>query len=288
MSDHTSRDDGPELEALLASLSGDERLLLRRLLLRWRQRPLAHGQPFDEPGLFHQILKTDPRFPEMPQTPIPGSLLEPWCTQLPDADPVALPEPSHTLNMTLSEVLQERTSRQQYTGEPLTLTALSTFLYQSYGVHDFVSAYTMARFPRRMAPSSGGLQAVLLGLIVNQVSGLEPGLYVYDALAHTLRPLLKKAMKEYLARCSPLPFVRDAPLVCAFVGDLNRLRWKYGARAYRAIHLDSGVLLQNMYLVGTALELHTCAISAYYDDLVNALLGLDGTTAFTLLLFTLG
>jgi SagB-type dehydrogenase family enzyme len=69
---------------------------------------------------------------------------------------------------------------------------------------------------------------------------------------------------------------------------MPRIYWKYRARGYRFVHADAGVLAQNLYLVGTALKLSTCAVAAYYDDLLNRLVGVDGRDEFTILLFAVG
>lgn len=79
-----------------------------------------------------------------------------------------------------------------------------------------------------------------------------------------------------------------APIVCIMTCNMKRVLWKYGNRAYRFVHVDTGVLTQNMNLVGTALDLNVCPVAAYYDDSVHDLLQIDGKNEFVSLLFTLG
>ena len=69
---------------------------------------------------------------------------------------------------------------------------------------------------------------------------------------------------------------------------MTRVRWKYGTRGYRFMHVDLGVLTQSLYLVATALDFTTCAVAAFDDDKANRLLRLDGRERFVSLLFAFG
>jgi SagB-type dehydrogenase family enzyme len=83
-------------------------------------------------------------------------------------------------------------------------------------------------------------------------------------------------------------FVSAAPVVCALTCSLDRVQWRYGARAYRSAHLDAGVMCQNLYLVGTALDLCVCAVFGFFEDRLQQLLHLDDDREYPTLLFTIG
>jgi len=67
-----------------------------------------------------------------------------------------------------------------------------------------------------------------------------------------------------------------------------RTLYRYSTRAYRYILLDAGHVCQNLYLAAEAIGYGVCAIGAYDDAQVNALLQLDGQTQFVAYLATLG
>ena len=57
----------------------------------------------------------------------------------------------------------------------------------------------------------------------------------------------------------------------------QRIKWKYGQRAYRYIYLDAGHIAENLALSATSLRLGTCQIGALYDNEVNQIIDVDGT-----------
>jgi SagB-type dehydrogenase family enzyme len=76
--------------------------------------------------------------------------------------------------------------------------------------------------------------------------------------------------------------------VFMITGCFDRLRWKYGERAYRYMCMDIGYLGQSLYLVGEALGLGVCAIAGFMDDAIEQFLGVDGRDEIPLLLTTVG
>jgi SagB-type dehydrogenase family enzyme len=95
------------------------------------------------------------------------------------------------------------------------------------------------------------------------------------------RPRLQELAfgEDYVARAGAI-------LLITMVYD--RLRWKYGDRAYRFACMDVGFLGENVYLVAEALGLGACAISGFAQDAAEELLGVDGKRELVLLLLTIG
>ena len=56
----------------------------------------------------------------------------------------------------------------------------------------------------------------------------------------------------------------------------QRMKWKYGQRAYRYVYLDAGHIVENLALAATSLELGSCQIGALFDDKVNQIIDVDG------------
>ena len=75
--------------------------------------------------------------------------------------------------------------------------------------------------------------------------------------------------------------VTTATLSFFWVADVYRSAWRYSERAWRYVFLDAGHVCQNLYLGATPLECGVCAIAAFDDEKLNALIGVDGENQFT-------
>lgn len=201
---------------------------------------------------------------------------------------VTLPAPEH-VSADLTTTLAQRRSRREYTGEHISLGQLSTILMNACGVMGFVPAYDYNRLPLRSFPSSGGLQAPEVYLSVHAVGDVPPGLYHYQPVDHALE-LLKDGnhSAELCEAALDQPFVETSALVFIITGYYERLRWKYGERAYRFMCMDAGFLSENIYLLAEAMGLGVCAIAGFVDDTFEKLLGVNGRDEMVLLLITVG
>ncbi len=193
------------------------------------------------------------------------------------------------LDYSIHDVLTARASRRNYSREALTLRELSTLLHYSNGIRGRSSAYNNKNFPVRFAPSSGGLQSVEIYLAVNAVENLDKGLYHYNPDNNCLEILEKGIFRRKVIQCSLFLEWLDAASVIIFLtSDINRLFWKYGRRAYRWVHVDAGIVAENLHCLATALELPSCMVAGYIDDAINDLLQIDGSNEFIVLLTAIG
>jgi SagB-type dehydrogenase family enzyme len=203
------------------------------------------------------------------------------------ADHVALPRPAG-LPGTLAAALRGRRSQREYTGAAMSSERLSTVLHHACGVTGFAAAYGYPHLPLRAFPSSGGLQGPEVYLTVHAVDGIDPGLYHYDAPAHRLDRLRSGDLRQTVRTIAFEQPVDKSTVIFFITGAYERLRWKYGERAYRFICIDVGFVAENLYLTAGALGLGVCAMSGFADDLVEDLLGIDGKDEIALLLVSLG
>ena len=67
-----------------------------------------------------------------------------------------------------------------------------------------------------------------------------------------------------------------------------RMKWRYGERGYRYLHLDVGHVSQNLYLAAEAIGSGACAIGAFDDDQINSLLEIDGKEQFVIYVAAMG
>jgi SagB-type dehydrogenase family enzyme len=201
---------------------------------------------------------------------------------------VKLP-PAREVASPLGELLLTRRTKRDFGDDDLTTEELSTLLHLACGVSGRVSAYGYDRLPLRTFPSSGGLQAPEVYVSIQSVEGLESGLYHYHPLAHSLDLLRDGAYGTRLRELAlGQPWVEAASVVLVISGCYERLRWKYGERAYRFICVDAGALAQNVQLAAEGLGLGACAIAGFADDAVERLFGIDGREEMVLLLVCLG
>jgi len=217
---------------------------------------------------------------------------------------IALPSPRRTPGEEpgpdLWSCIAQRRSIRSYGATPLTLLELSRLLWASGGITaSYITPYGQDFY--RAAPTAGGLYPIETYVVVNKVEGLEPGLYHYRVAG---RDILERPMVEG-SHCLEQLRVGDLrgdiaaaaldQLMCAKAGAIfvwtavfARSVWKYRDRAYRYVYLDAGHMAAHVSLAAVALGLGSCPVAAFYDDEVNALLGVDGETEGALYMTTVG
>ena len=276
-------------EEELEDLTDAEKAILDNFLKRAKYRE-GERVEFDEITLVREFLKgrREPGELEIFKN-LATAKAPPMMHGYPGCDEVSLPQEHESLVMPMGEVMEQRVSKRDYTLEPVTLKELAALLRYSYGQRGTVIAYNTRGFPLRRAPSSGGLQAVEVYLAANRIEGIEKGLYYYHAERDSLVLLDRGYLRRRVVQCcSYQEWVGAAPLVLFVTCDLRKVSWKYGKRAYRMIHLDAGIVSENLHLVATGLGLGSCMVAGYIDDEIHHLLNIDGREEFIALLITFG
>lgn len=200
----------------------------------------------------------------------------------PDGAPlIDLDDPaSFTLGQApLLDLLRRRSSLRQYSPEPLSLAELSFLLWATQGVHRVVGGGLSTK---RTVPSGGARHPFETYLAVLRVSGLEPGLYRYLALDHRLCFLgpVEDLSTRLAQSCAD--FAAHSAVTFAWTAIPYRTEWRYGPLSPKLIAQDSGHLCQNLYLACEAIGAGTCAVGAFNQQAMDALLGVDGEEEFTL------
>jgi len=196
----------------------------------------------------------------------------PLYKEYPDRPRQALPAPYET-TLTLDEALHRRRSIRRYVPTPLPQDRLSYLLWATAGVQ-----HTLGDFNFRAAPSAGALYPVETYLVLNRVEGLLQGVYHYAVRPHALEELKTGDLSRDVVRASMgQRMIADAPVVFIWTAVFQRSKFRYHDRAYRYIYLDVGHIAQNLALAAVGIGLASCQVGAYFDDEVNALIGVDGT-----------
>jgi SagB-type dehydrogenase family enzyme len=92
----------------------------------------------------------------------------------------------------------------------------------------------------------------------------------------------------YTSACFDQQFILRGGVVFIWTAVSYRTTWRYGKRGNRDLHLDAGHVCQNLYLAAEATGCGTCAIAAFDDDDMNAILGINGSDQFVIYLATVG
>ena len=202
---------------------------------------------------------------------------------------IELPKPENWNSIgevDLSSAIGNRKSRRQYRKEALTLDELSYLLWATQGIRG--KPYGGNAF--RTVPSAGCRHAFETYLAIFQVEGLKQGVYRYLPLTHELLwESSPPQLSEEVSRATfGQAFTGRGAATFIWTAIPYRMEWRYGPAAYKVIALDAGHVCQNLYLACEAIGAGTCAIAAYNQDVVDALLGVDGEDEFVIYLAPVG
>jgi SagB-type dehydrogenase family enzyme len=121
------------------------------------------------------------------------------------------------------------------------------------------------------------------------VEGIEIGVYHYGVRDHLLEVVASGDFGGDITRAALFQeFCAEAAAVFVWTAVFPRAKWKYRQRAYRYVYLDAGHIAQNLALAAVGLGLGSCQVAAFFDDEMNALLGVDGVEESVLYLSAVG
>ncbi len=182
------------------------------------------------------------------------------------------------------EVLKRRKSVRSFVDKPIRLPELAFMLWASTGIRK-----TEDGIGFRTVPSAGALYPIETYIIVNNVENLQKGLYHYGILQNELEELKIGDFREQIASAAlEQEMCAEAQVVFIWTAVFARTTWKYLQRGYRSIYQEAGHIAQNLALSAVSMGLDSCQISAFFDDEVNAMLGIDGHGESTLYLSAVG
>ncbi len=164
----------------------------------------------------------------------------------------------------LTQTILRRRSTRAYTGGAFSPTQVSSLL--SYAYAPFSS-----RRHSLFAPS-----ILETYVILQNVDEWHEGVYYYAPRSLSLRLLAAGDFRPQSWHfCLGQEIARDAAAIVIHVAHLKMALEQYGDRAYRYLHMDAGQIGQRLNLAAVHLGLGASGIGGFYDDEVNALLGLS-------------
>ena len=145
---------------------------------------------------------------------------------------VQLLEPQMDTGRPLMQVLKDRRSSREFSTEKLPNQMLSNMLWAAFGVNRPESG-------KRTAPSAVNWQKIDIYVATAY------GLYLYDAKAHSLKPVLAQDIRALTGR---QPFVQEAPINLVYVADFSRMGERKVDEKVFYSAADTGFISQNVYL----------------------------------------
>ncbi len=211
-------------------------------------------------------------------------------TEYPNARQVSLPAPVPQA-WDLITALRNRQSSRHYGERNISLVDLSTLLYYSAGILTDSSGAPLSgasHGSRRAYPSAGARYPIEVYIIWNSHLEMEHGTYHYNVKSHRLELLKECDPSTNLQQMTGEDWIRDAQFAVALTCVFSRALGKYGERAYRYIMLEAGHVMQNFCLISQSMDYGICPIGGFIDDMIEALLGVDGTNEVALYLAAVG
>ena len=160
---------------------------------------------------------------------------------------VILPEPQKNGGMPLMEALSKRKSIRDYSDKEIPMQVLSDLLWAAYG-------FNRPQQKMRTVPSAWNIQNM------NIYVAKADGLYLYDAVSHSLKWILNEDIR---AQTGTQSYVRDAAVNLVYVADLSMMS-RAGDRGEFYSIAHAGFIGQNVYLFCASFDLATVV-----RDLIN-------------------
>jgi SagB-type dehydrogenase family enzyme len=222
---------------------------------------------------FHEQTKIKKIPHELPMEKWPDSWKKVTFKGYPRFSALRLSKPKK-ISVKFSEVLDKRKSTRKYSPIALDEPKLSSLLYHVAGIrekNEFMQA-------NRFYPSAGARYPLEVYPLVFNVKGIKSGIYHYYVKNHLLEylPTPVDFQTKALNYFSNTDWTKNTAVIFIISAVFFRNQVKYGERGYRHILTELGSILQNVYLVSSALNLGCCPTGGYMDDKFNSLLDLDG------------
>ena len=155
-------------------------------------------------------------------------------------EPIPLPKPQTDGGKPLMQLLRERKSAREFSGEKISLPVLSNLLWAAFGV--------TRSDGRRTAPSARNWQETVI-----YVASAD-GLFLYDAKAHSLLPILKEDVRSLTGTQA---YAKEAAVDLIYVADYARAVNSSMEEKDLWSACDTGFIAQNVYLYCTSEGLNT-------------------------------
>ena len=146
--------------------------------------------------------------------------------------PIQLLKPQVDKGRPLMQVLKDRSSSRSFSKEKLPMQVLSNLLWAGVGVNRTDTG-------KRTAPSAMNRQEIDIYVAT------ADGLYLYDAKAHVLNPILSEDIR---AMTGTQEYVKDAAINLIYVADYSKMGTSTKEDKDIYSSADTGFISENVYL----------------------------------------
>jgi nitroreductase len=164
-----------------------------------------------------------------------------------EPQPIQIQKPDTSGGNALLKLLERRSSSREFAPDPLPATMLSGLLWAAFGIN--------RPDGKRTAPSARNRQEI------DVYVALPGGLYLYDAKAHALKPVVSEDIRGLTGTQG---YVKQAAVNLVYVADMSKMREVKDDEKDLYPGADTGFIAQNVYLYCAAEGL-ACVVRALID-----------------------
>ncbi|MCX8131542.1 MAG: SagB family peptide dehydrogenase [Clostridia bacterium] len=232
------------------------------LLLHGRSRYGRHTKDYGATYRFQKTIKCLPPVKEPPVDVVPVMLYKP------DIEAVK------TQGSSFFDVIEKRYSARKFESKPITLKQLGKLLYLTSRVKSF-GFDTFHEISKRPYPSGGSIYELEIYITALNCDGLAKGLYYYDPVKHSLYIIseITPHVQKMVLNAQGASKCKELQVLLTISARFPRVSWKYEAIAYSLILKNTGVLLQNISLAATAMDIGSCILGSGDSDALSEVLG---------------
>lgn len=196
---------------------------------------------------------------------------------------VKLPIPA-PLRMSLENIIKDRRSQRQYTGDSIPLQYAASIVKAAMGITTTnevnIGVNVSTSISYRSVPSAGGIYPIELYIVSLNVNKLEKGIYQYNPSEDSLVKLYNHNKVDKLLECFSVPedliSIKRSGFICLLIGTAPKAMYKYGNRGLGFTVHEVGGISQNIHLAVTSLGLGSVDCASYFNDEAHQILKLDG------------
>ncbi len=175
----------------------------------------------------------------------------------------------HGKGKSLECLLIDRSSKRDFSNEPISYEELSYITYFSLGIKDDSKSFDETR---RMYPSAGARYPIEAYIIVSNVKNFDEGLYHYNVKENSFESLISGVLDYNPSSPDQTTFSNQPNVTFILTAVIPRNEVKYGNNAYRFAMLEAGHIGQNIYLTSESQGLGCCALGMFDNDKISKLL----------------
>ncbi len=154
----------------------------------------------------------------------------------------------------LTKLLMTRHSVRAYTDKALTLDQLSNIVWAAQGIN--------ASGKKRTTASARATYPLQIYVMVKNVTGVDPGIYLYDPQNNKLISVPKGEKKtSVVPDAVNQEWIAKTPVVLMI--SYSKPEKDLGDKTLMFVSVEAGAVMQNVYLMCEALGLGTCAVGGY-------------------------